>query len=253
MVIMTEESETVCTEQFWMHLYNYFKIESMKILHIAGSAGSGRNSLIKAYLFWRLQKFPGNVFIIDTDHKYSRKTFSSWGSLQQRLYHLSVSNSDSLERILGNILNHKHLLQENDCVIINSISTIIKRKLTNSMDYQDYKVILNSVIEKIIPLIIKIVKIRQCCLIITHHVSYNFEINENIPYFHDLMHNIPGMWLYLKPSEIKKYKRQSKNKIILSYTWIENKTQKHYSNYFNYSLCNSKIKLYRFTDKKQGL
>jgi hypothetical protein len=191
-----------------------------RILHIAGKNKSGKSMLIKEYLAYDLARSDRSYFLIDTENKFALKNFKADLSIphQERIFQTSLRPQERITKLFDILLTPDFPIQAGDVVIIDSLSEILKNSITKTEDWYEYRYELQqfsrTMMGKLIDLLVK----KDLSCIFTHHVSYNPEYNQLIPYYFDLVNLIPGMWAYLEgtPSRMENGEIIYDNALILS-------------------------------------
>ncbi len=240
---MSVSNEQELNGQFCEYLYHYFTQEPSKILHIAGPAGSGRNLLINNYIKWFLSQFKQSVYILDCDHKYSKRSFNHFPSFRNRIFLSHVPTDLHLADQLKYLASDQMDIDPHDLLILNSISNKLKQRLANSNSFTDFQIISREYVEDVFPSIFKIIREKRCNFLIVHHVSYNFEYQSNLPYFYDLMQYLPGCWLILKPENSGENQGSQQNRITMHYSWLEKNTQKNFTKEFGYQIKDNSLSI----------
>jgi hypothetical protein len=220
------------TKKFYNWLNSFFKHRPKEILHIAGEDGTGRTTLILNYLLFALQNSEKKCYIIDGEHKFTKKSFQLFGDLAQNVYISKKSRIKSMNSILKQLMQ-SNLISERDILVINSLSEEIKQKLAFSENYADYISIVHDFINSTIPSLAYFLQKIPCKMIIRHQVSYDFDYDQTLPYFSRLMNLLPGAWIMLKKQPFQK-----QNLLIFSYSFQNNNKIKKIQSKYNFYLEN---------------
>ncbi len=81
-------------------------------------------------------------------------------------------------------------MKNQDILILNSFSNILKTEMRNSLDYFDYVKVFNKISNEKVPNLIDLVVEKKLFVIHSHHKRYNPGYNSNIPYYFDVIMNI---------------------------------------------------------------
>ena len=233
------ESESA-TETFCGRLIQYFQIQSDQILHIAGPDGSGRSSLVKTILQYYLSHTPNYCYILDTDQKYSAKSFQTLSPDQTKVFLTKIPNTSpqSFSATLRYLLSDQSPIVPGDLIIINAMSSVLKRVMVQCGSYADYHQFVHIFIKQLLPALSRMVTKKQCRFLFVHHVSYKPDLDATLPYFYDLMLMLSGMWIFLDPRFLSSAFVSPSKRLTLTYSWQDPDVQKYqnYKEQYGYSL-----------------
>ena len=177
---------------------------SRRILHINGEAGSGKSVLLRN-LIYKIDatisegaSFP-QIFYIDSERKFALNQIKSQisASLQKKLFLSVISDPVSLDAILSQ-LETKIRLYQGDYLIIDSVSQILKTQLKDVQNYGEWRLSLEDFYQNLISRIVSLAIVNSLNVIFVHHLSYNPELDVNLPYYYSHFQNVQGMWLTLQ-------------------------------------------------------
>jgi hypothetical protein len=247
---------TAGTEIFCDHLMQYFQFQPDQIIHIAGPDGSGRSSMVKTILTYYLAHTSNNCFILDTDQKYSTKSFKALGHDQTRIFISKLpNNSRSFPTTLQYLLSDQSPVKSGDLIVINAMSSILKRVQVQCDSYADYHRFVHIIIKQLFPKLIRIIAKKNCRLLFVHHVSYKPDADATLPYFYDLMLILKGMWIFLDPQFLppKTFQFSSPSKrLTLTYSWQDEEVEKYlnYKEQYTYLLAEGYLRIVKKITQK---
>jgi hypothetical protein len=173
---------------------------SPRIIHIVGANAVGKTWLVGELLVKFLHLAPAvPIYVLDTEQKFPLHRIQA--NLQDLAHTTPLYLSQvSSELQLLHTLQELRKRNERGIVVIDSISAILRSALLDSQsksDFQFYakKQELQYFLEQIFPFLQYLT--NNYLVILTHQVYYNVMAHETQAYYHEVMHILHGIWVFL--------------------------------------------------------
>jgi hypothetical protein len=182
-------------------LDRYLEPPTQNFIHISGENTTGKSILVKNFLHHVLNspKAP-RIFYIDTENKFSVRQYQTLFSrkAQNSVFLNQPSSISDFLKQLRNMRSSNYKIREGDYLVVDSISAFQKQLMVPAENYHEWKAELLYMTEQIVPQLISLAVRKGLKIILIHQVSYNPEIEANLPYYFDLFQQIKGIWVFLK-------------------------------------------------------
>lgn len=204
------------TESIFEELLKFFFAKT--VVSISGSSGTGKTTLALQFvskLLTRAEPYEDSCVWVQASELFSKKRLRSLFEhldvldyLESNIFAIPKSTIKSYEEqssVLYTISRDiSQLPPFTKIIVIDNISNHLRHQISQSSDKKQVISILNNFFETQLEPLIFFCQRKAICLILLHEVSFNPELERNVPFFHSLYERIDSLHIHLEKDIFQK-------------------------------------------------